>query len=230
MTAALIAGASGLVGSQLLPRLLDAPEFDQVIALGRRPLDTSKLGDSQRAKLIEKQVDLNSSESLESALGAAASGAEIFCALGTTIKKAGSQEAFRKVDLDAPLLLAKVAQSLSARQYTICTAVGADAKSSVFYNRVKGELEAALKELRFPRGVKIMHPSMLLGHREENRPIERIFGAPMKWTAPLLRGPLWKFRPIPAETVARAMFNAALKEPEGDRTYEGELLFKLGAS
>ncbi len=223
MAAAIIAGASGLVGSKLLPLLLEENELERVVALGRRPLGL------QHAKLAEKQIDLLSIGALKSAIAEAGQGAEIFCALGTTIKKAGSREAFRQVDLEAPLALAQAALEAGARQYTICTAVGADAKSRVFYNRVKGELEEALRALRFPRGVKIVHPSMILGHRQDYRPLERIVGAPMRWTAPIFKGPLWPFRPIPAELVASAMRNAALREPPGDRVYEGKELFRLAA-
>ncbi len=217
---AVIAGASGLVGQSLLQLLLESPEIDAVVSLGRRKLGLAS------PKLGEQILDFADAAALAGAL-AEARGDDVFCCLGTTIKKAGSQAAFRAVDHDAPLALAKAALGAGAQQFLVCTAVGADAHSRVFYSRVKGELEEALRGLAFPRGVKIVHPSMILGDRQERRPLESMLGLPMKWSSPIFKGPLWRYRPIAAERVARALFNAALREPPGDRCYEGKPLFRL---
>jgi len=213
---ALIAGASGLVGQQLLRQLLAAPEFEQV----GRPLGVSD------AKLREVAVDFGSALSLREAVQGAR-GTDVFCCLGTTLSKAGSQAAFRAVDHDAPLALARESLEAGAQQLILCTAVGADATSRIFYSRVKGELEQALRGLSFPRGVKIVHPSMLLGHREEKRTAEWLGMGAMRALSPIFAGPLWRYRAIKDEQVARAMVNAALREPPGDRVYEGKPLFRL---
>jgi uncharacterized protein YbjT (DUF2867 family) len=155
-----------MVGGHLLQLLLDDAEYTSVAALVRRPLSL----ESRPAKLTEVVVDFDKPESYR----AHAAVDDVFCCLGTTIKKAGSQEAFRKVDVDYPLAVARVALEAGARRYLIVTAVGADAKSSLFYNRCKGEVDDALSAMPFPRGVAIFHPSMLLGDRDESRPAERV--------------------------------------------------------
>ena len=220
MRRAVIMGASGMVGSHLLRLLLESPEVESVTALGRRALPQT------HAKLRSATVDFADAAAMKAALEEARA-EELFCCLGTTINKAGSQAAFRAVDFDAPLNFAKAGLAAGGQQYSICTAAGADPHSRIFYSRVKGELELALHGLAFPRGIKIARPSMLLGHREENRTAEKILMPVMKALAPICKGPLWKYRPIAAESVARAMLNAAFREPPGDRVYEGKPLFVL---
>jgi uncharacterized protein YbjT (DUF2867 family) len=212
-----IAGAGGLVGSHLLALLLDDAEVARVTALVRHPLAVS------RAKLVEAVVDFDHPESLRAHLAVDA----VFCALGTTLKQAGSQAVFRQVDLDYPLTLARLAIGAGAKQYLVVTAVGADAHSRVFYSRVKGELEDALRVLSFPRGLHVFHPSMLLGERKEHRPAERAIAVIMRATAPLFGGPLTRYRAIQAEDVARAMRNAAKRAEGGVNVYEGRSLFEL---
>ena len=225
-----IAGASGLVGSQLLRLLLDtsrsgaspsdAPEIESVTALVRRRLGITN------PRLHEVIVDFADAVALHAVLEQVRP-TDVFCCLGTTIAKAGSQAAFRAVDLDAPLALARASLAVGAEQFLAVTAVGADAKSSIFYNRVKGELEQALHQLSFPRGVKLMHPSLLLGHRAERRPAELFAMGAMRMSARLFAGPLWRYRAIKDVQVAQALLHAALREPPGDRTYEGKSLFLL---
>jgi uncharacterized protein YbjT (DUF2867 family) len=149
----------------------------------------------------------------------------VFCALGTTMKKAGSEAAFRQVDYDYPLAAARAAAGAGARRYAIVTAVGADASSRVLYNRVKGELEDALRALPFPSGVRILRPSLLLGDREESRPGEAVAAALLRTTAPLFGGRLARYRAIRAEDVARALLSAARSEGDGIVVYEGRALF-----
>jgi uncharacterized protein YbjT (DUF2867 family) len=214
---ALLYGATGLVGGELLKLLLASPDYASVCAPGRRQLPATD------PKLRSPVVDLGAPEQL-SHLSAVD---DVFCCLGTTIKKAGSQEAFRKVDHDYPLAAAKAAQAAGAKQFVICTAVGADAKSTVFYNRVKGELEQALAALKFPGGVKVLHPSLLLGDRSESRPGERLAIVALGGLRGVFGGPLAKWKPIEGREVAQAMLRAALREPAGSAVYEGKSLFAL---
>jgi uncharacterized protein YbjT (DUF2867 family) len=213
----LLLGATGMVGGHLLGLLLDDPDYTSVTVLTRRKLGLARL------KLVEVITDFDQPDSYRAHAGVD----DVFCCLGTTIKKAGSQEAFRKVDFEYPIAVGKVAAEAGAKQYLIVTAVGADAKSGIFYNRVKGEVEEALRALPFPRGLKIFHPSMLLGERGESRPAERAAAALVSLTAPLFVGGLKRYRGIEGSRVARAMWNAARGEPEGTRVYEGESLFAL---
>lgn len=214
----LIVGATGMVGGHLLALLLDDPEYGSVTVLTRRPLGRAD------PKLVEHVVDFDDPASYRAHAGVD----DVFCCLGTTIKKAGSREAFRRVDLEYPLAVARAAVEAGAGQYLIVTAVGADPGSRIFYNRVKGEVEASLRALPFLRGVKIFRPSMLLGERGEHRPAERVGVALMSLTAPLFVGGLKAYRAIEGSRVARAMWTAAKREPEGTRVYEGESLFALG--
>ncbi len=215
----LILGASGLVGGHLLRFVLDDPEYTNVVVLGRRSLGI------ESSKLVEVVVDFDRPETYR----AHAAVDDVFSCLGTTIKKAGSQEAFRKVDYEYPLAIARAASEARARQYLIVTAVGADSKSRVFYNRAKGEVEDALRSVAFPDGLKIFHPSLLLGDRDESRSGERVASVVMKATSGLFMGGLKRYRAIDASQVARAMWKAARTEPSGERVYEGASLFELAA-
>ena len=214
---ALLYGATGLVGRELLLLLLASPEVDAVIAPSRRPLPIS------HQKLTAPLVEFDD----PAALRALSAADDVFCCLGTTIKKAGSQAAFRKVDHDYPLAVARAAHAAGAKQFLVVTAVGADAKSGVFYNRVKGELEQALGALAFPGGVKVFHPSLILGDRAERRPAEAIAMGLMSATAGLFVGPLMRYRAIEGAGVARGLLRAALQEPAGNAVYEGAGLFAI---
>jgi uncharacterized protein YbjT (DUF2867 family) len=160
---AVITGASGLVGSRVLQLLLTQGSISQVIALSRRPLGVSS------PKLREVIVaDFSELESHATALR----GEVYFCCLGTTIKAAGSQAAFRRVDHDAVVGCGRIAKQHSARAFVLISAAGASPQSLVFYNRVKGEAEVALSALGLARLV-IFQPGLLMGDREEPRPGER---------------------------------------------------------
>jgi uncharacterized protein YbjT (DUF2867 family) len=214
---ALLLGATGLVGGHLLRLLLEDAEYTTVTVMTRRPLGL------ESPKLVEVTVDFSRPETYRDHLAVD----DVFCCLGTTIKTAGSQEAFRKVDLEYPLSVAQQAAAAGAGQFLIVTAVGASAKSRIFYNRVKGELEDALRLLSFPRGLKLFHPSMILGERNESRPGERVIAAISRATTALFVGGLRRFRAIEARDVAHAMWAAARRDPGGARVYEGAGLFDL---
>ncbi len=211
---ALVAGASGLVGGFLLDALLEDSGYREVHSLGRRPLD------KQHPKLVQHTVDFArlGDEALPPAQDA-------FCCLGTTLKKAGSQEAFRAVDHDAVLAFASASKKAGVQRFLVVTALGSNARSRVFYNRVKGEAEEALKALGF-ESLVILQPSLLLGERAESRPGERAAIVASRVLAPLLR-PLAS-RPIEARTVARAMLALARDTPKGVRVVPSGELQELG--
>jgi uncharacterized protein YbjT (DUF2867 family) len=223
-------GASGLVGAELQKLLAADPAYERGVLLSRRVLGMAAPG------VADVAVEFDQPESFRERLAVD----DVFCCLGTTMKKAGSQAAFRKVDLEIPVAVGREARAAGARQYLIVTAVGADATSGIFYNRVKGEAEAALAALGFPGGLKVFRPSMLLGDRAERRPLERAGVALFAATRPLFAGGLTKYRAIDASAVARAMVKAATAAPEnGDASgtrsiesvtvYEGKRLFELAS-
>jgi uncharacterized protein YbjT (DUF2867 family) len=205
---ALVAGASGLVGGHLLRSLLADAAYTRVVMLGRRQIET------RHPKLEQRVVDFGA---LDAVTDVAADDA--FCCLGTTIKTAGSQEAFRKVDHDYVLAFARAGRRAGAAQFLLVTALGADPTSRIFYSRVKGEVEAAVRQLPY-RGVQIFRPSFLMGHRAEGRLAERIALPIARAVAPLLIGPLRRYRPIDAADVARAMVQIAKEAPRGPNVFE----------
>lgn len=216
MKTALIAGGSGLVGGRLLRLLLDAPEYSAVAAAVRRPLG---LG---HPKL--KEVELP-----PGAPAASPGPDEVFCCLGTTLAKAGGREAFRAVDYELPLALARWAAESGAKRFHLVTSLGADPRSRVFYSRVKGEVEEAVAAAGVP-SVAIYRPALLLGERRESRPAERVAQALLPLAAPLLVGPLRDYRPVLGETVARAMLRVAGEEAiPGATVFESARLAELGA-
>jgi len=194
-----IVGATGLVGQILLEKLLLEPSIEKVTAIVRRPLTRTD------PKLEVLAVDF---EGLEAALrGRTASVG--FCCLGTTIKKAGSQDAFRRVDHDYPLAFGRACAAAGAHKVLVVTAVGADAESSVFYNRVKGEVERDLQALALPE-LHFFRPSLILGERADRRPAEALAMALFKPLGALMVGPLARYRAVPAEAIAQAMLHVAL--------------------
>jgi uncharacterized protein YbjT (DUF2867 family) len=215
---AMLLGASGLVGGHCMRLLLAEPAYARVHAFVRRPLGHA------HAKLAEHVVDFDRLD--QSTVETRAD--DVFCCLGTTIAKAGSREAFRRVDHDYPLAAARVALRNGARRFLLVSALGADPRSRVFYNRVKGEVERAVSEIGF-EGVVIFRPSLLLGERAERRRGEEMGKRVMGVVGPLLVGPLRKYRGIRAETVARAMVRLALSDPTGVRVVESDEIERLGA-
>jgi uncharacterized protein YbjT (DUF2867 family) len=197
---ALLAGATGLVGGHVLTRLLAHPAYSRVEVLVRRELPV------RNPKLVQRVVDF---EHLEAVSGIAAD--DVFCCLGTTIRKAGSQQAFRRVDHDYPLALAGLARAAGAQQFLMVSSLGADARASVFYSRVKGETERDIAATGLDR-VVFMRPSILRGERQEVRAGERVGILVGRLIAPLFIGSLRKYRPIEADHVAAAMVYAANHE------------------
>ncbi|HBY63847.1 MAG TPA: oxidoreductase [Solibacterales bacterium] len=199
---AMIAGATGLVGGHCLRLLARTPEYSRIVALVRRETPLP-------ACVEQRVVDFGrlSEADLEE-------GADVFCALGTTIRKAGSQAAFRRVDLDYPQTLAQCAAARGSRRFLAVSSVGADAGSNNFYLRTKGEMERAVTAA----GLEATHffrPSFLIGERIEDRWGERIGIAAARAFGFLFVGGLKRYRAVTAETVAAAMVRSALSGERG---------------
>lgn len=177
---AVIIGATGLVGSLLLEKLLMDPEIHRVISISRRsiPRPSGPLGGKLKEVLVSDLSELSVHQ-------AELQGDLYFCCLGTTTKNAGSQENFRKVDYQAVVEFGKIAQAHQAKSLTVISASGANAQSLIFYNRVKGETEAALRDLHLQRLV-IFRPGLLIGERKEFRMAEKIFTNLYKVLTPIL--------------------------------------------
>jgi len=206
---ALVAGATGLVGSHLLELLLGDAHWSHVVTVGRRT--TSQ----QHHKLEQRVLDLGELETVSDVPHVD----DVFCCLGTTIKQAGSQPAFRLVDHAFVVGLARAGLRAGATQFLLVSAIGADPESRVFYSRVKGETETAIRKLAY-QSIQIFRPSLLLGARPEFRLGERItmLGAPV--LSALLFGRLRRYRPIQAAAVARAMVTIAHEAPRGPNVFE----------
>ncbi|HYH08491.1 MAG TPA: NAD(P)H-binding protein [Thermoanaerobaculia bacterium] len=200
----LLLGATGLVGRELLQQLLADDATSRLVTITRRPLGLT------HPKLESHVFDLGAMEKHAPLFAVDA----IFCALGTTIKVAGSQERFRHVDHGLPLLAARLGREHAASHYLLVSALGANARSRVFYNRVKGETENDIRALGYPR-FTIARPSLLLGPREEYRRGERI-AAKLGWLMPP------SMKPIEARDVARALVSAAKEGREGVRVLESK--------
>lgn len=206
---ALVAGASGLVGSQVLRLLLEDPTYSRVTVLARRELPLSHKKLEQRIASFDRLAQIADFPRVH----------DVFCCLGTTMKQAGSPDAFRKVDFTYVVELARVAVRHRASQFLVVTAVGADPQSRILYSRVKGETEEALRRLQF-ESIQIFRPSLVVGARAQGRPAERVawlLGLLVAWA---FVGPLSKYRPIKAETIARAMVRLAREAPRGTHVYE----------
>lgn len=194
-------GATGLVGKLVLPRLLDAPHVTCVIAPTRKPLGI------EHPRLFNPVVDFDALP-VDADWWAVDA---VVCTLGTTIGDAGSQAAFKRVDYGYPLLVAQLARKHGARTYALNSAMGANARSSIFYNRVKGELEEALMALDYPSLV-LVRPGVIDGERSTSRPGEARMLAVSRLLRPLL--PM-QWRPSRAARIADALVDAALNPPSG---------------
>ena len=205
---ALLAGATGLIGSQLLPLLLASERYAKVIVVGRKAVPML------HPKLVQVTTELDKLDEVRLKLIAD----DVFCCLGTTMRQAGSKEAFYKVDFLYVVKLAALAAGNFASQFMVVSSMGADAESRVYYSRVKGEMEAAVRQTPF-RAIHIFRPSLLLGNRDQPRLGERLGAVLLTLASPLLRGPLLKYRPVAAATVAAAMLRAAEDDGGGVRVH-----------
>jgi uncharacterized protein YbjT (DUF2867 family) len=209
---AVVAGATGLVGQSLVRQLAGDSGWREVRALTRRDLPP----ELARARVVPVPVDY---ARLDPPPEWAAVD-HVFCALGTTMRQAGSEAAFRRVDFDYPVALARATLARGARHFLLVTAVGASTSSRFFYNRVKGEVEAAIIALGF-RSLTIARPSLLLGDRGSFRWAEQVGRV-----AGVLAPPRW--RPVSGERVARALIAAAKRDEPGVRILENSELRAAG--
>ncbi len=216
---AIVAGGTGLIGGFLIRRLIAEPTYTRVIALTRRPLESVAA-----PKLENPLADFNALE--QSLANKDFAVDDAYCALGTTIKIAGSQAAFRKVDHDYILAFAQAAKARGAKRFLLVSAIGADAKSQIFYSRVKGETEQAVGALGFD-ALHIFRPGMLIGSRNEKRPVEEIGAAVAPFLNALMLGPARPYRSISAETVANAMVAAAANDIPGRRIHTYDEMERL---
>lgn len=213
---AIIAGASGLVGGLLLDILLQRPEYDEVIVLVRKELPLTD------KKLLQLPVDFDKLADYADDIN----GHAIFSCLGSTRAKTPDLTVYRKIDHDYPLQLAQIGAKNGIDQLHLVSSLGADEKSSNFYTKIKGETEEDIKT----SGVKSIHiyrPSLITGKRKEHRAFEGVLLAMARIIDPLLFGGMKKYRSIPAQTIAMAMFNQSLTKQEGIFIYPSDKIKEL---
>ncbi len=201
MKKAILFGASGFVGSYLLEELLDNSDYGQVTIVVRKPLDT------RHPKLKMLTGNYHSLSGLINDIEAD----DVFIALGTTKKKTPNEADYYQVDHNYPVLAAKIAKEKGAKSVFLVTAIGANVRSSIFYVRTKGEAERDIIALDYEH-TSIFRPSMIMGARKENRPLEKVMMTVWAIITPLLVGKLNKYKGIKGEDIAKAM-NRAAKNP-----------------
>ena len=219
MRTALLLGATGLVGRQTLGRLAADARWSRIVTLDRRPVAAASPTHTSHV------VDF---EHLDDASADVWACDDVFCAIGTTIRQAGSQAAFRHVDLDIPAHVAQRAHAAGATQMLLVSSMGADAGSRIFYNRTKGQAEAAVRGVGFET-VHILRPSLLTGDRAEARTGEQIAEAVLRLARPLLVGPLTNLRPTPAKDVAAALITFAAERAPGVHVHDPEQIRRRAA-
>lgn len=210
---ALLIGSTGLTGSLLLDILLAGEDYGKVVSFVRKATGIS------HPKLAEHVVDFDNAGTYKDFIG----GDDFFCCMGTTIKKAGTQEAFARVDLQYPLDFARIAKQKGIKQYLIISSIGANPLSKNFYLRTKGQVEEGLKNLNFDTAIAV-EPSFLTGERKEFRLGEKIGLYVMKVLSLFMVGKLRRYRSIEARQVARSMYDAAQAGLEGYYVLKSEQL------
>ncbi len=198
---ALLVGATGLIGGALLPLLLASDAYAKVWVLARRELGRTDARLAARVVDFDRLAELPDFPAVD----------DVYCCLGTTIKVAGSRAAFRRIDLDYVAQVARAARREGATRLAVVSAMGANSRSSVFYNRVKGDMETVVRALDFA-SLTIVRPSLLVGERGAPRLGERIGVAISRPLGPLIPR---NYRPIPADAVARAMLQFQLQGQPG---------------
>lgn len=206
---AIIAGASGLIGSHLLRQLLDGDAYAQVLVLTRRQLPM------QHAKLTQLVLDFDKMDEHADKI----TGDAVFCCLGTTVAQTPDKALYRKIDHNYPIRLAQLALKNGVQQFHWVSSVGADANSSNAYLKLKGETEDDLKKVGTP-SLHIYRPSMLTGRKEKQRFSESVINAIMKLADPLLMGNLTKYHSIPGSVVAKAMIGQSIDNETGTFIYQ----------
>lgn len=210
MKTVLVAGATGLIGNQLLHLLLADDTYSVVKAITRNPVDID------HPKLENIVIHFDRLTQYHETLRAD----DVFCCLGTTIKKVKTKEKFRKVDFEYPLELARITKANGASQFLLISALGADKKSGIFYNQVKGEVEEAIAQVGF-RSYHIFRPSLLLGDRQEHRSGEDAAKFVFKYLGFIVPD---KYKGIDSIKVARAMLAKAQQQQAGNFRHESKAL------
>ncbi|WP_442600040.1 oxidoreductase [Neobacillus sp. D3-1R] len=205
---ALIAGATGLVGNELLHILLNSQKYEKIFALVRRPLKV------KHPNLMEVICDFERLEEFEQYFAVD----DVFCTLGTTIKKAKTKEAMYRIDVEYPIAIAELAKEKGAKHFLIVSSVNANKNSRIWYSKMKGELEEKLKEIPYET-MSIFQPSLLLGNRSEFRLLEKIGIGIVRGLGSLLGNELRSRMGIEANTVANAMFHVAQIDQKGIHIY-----------
>ncbi len=214
---AIIFGSSGLTGRFLTELLLKDTRYDKLILFVRKEMPV------YHGKIRQVIFDPDNISEKESEIN----GDQAFCCIGTTIKKAGSKEVFFKIDHDLVINLAKASFKKGIPGFTVISSIGANAGTSNFYLNTKGLMEEKLKSIGF-KNLNILRPSMLLGLRSESRKLEEVGKVLMKALGFLLIGKLEKYKPVHAETVARAMINSANNNNHGTVIIESNSIQQLG--
>lgn len=214
---ALIIGATGLVGRRLLAGLLEEERYGTVYAIVRRPLVL------EHQKLREIVCDFDRLEEVTEAYAVD----DVFCCLGTTIKKARTREAMYRIDVTYPLTVAKLAKERGARHFILISSAGADPKSKIWYSRMKGELEQQLKSMSY-EALSILRPSLLLGEREEQRFMEKVSSDAVRGLFKTIRKPIPPQLGIEAGAVAQAMLSIADGNQGGTIVYSSKAIEALG--
>jgi uncharacterized protein YbjT (DUF2867 family) len=215
---AVLVGASGLVGQSILKILLDTVSYEKVVVITRRPIEVG------HSKVKQCVVHFDQLSSVESILR----GRDLFCCLGSTLKKAGSKEEFFRVDYAYTLEISQIAATHGVRQLFLVSSIGADPNSLIYYSQVKGKVEAAVSSLSF-QGIHIFRPSLLLGRRQERRPLEDFVAKASVPVWSVMVGPFKKYRPIPADVLAKAMVQAAKENRVGKHIYESNEIWDLAS-
>jgi uncharacterized protein YbjT (DUF2867 family) len=215
---AVVLGATGLIGRELLEELLQDDSYNEIKILTRNPMKKAD------PKLNQQVVNFSDHLEFKNALLKVDS---IFCCIGTTMKKVGGNKSlYREIDFAIPVNAAQWGQELGVRKFIFVSAVGARPDSRNFYLRLKGEVEKAVSEIPL-ESVLIMRPSLLLGNRQQPRPVETFARAVMGSLSKLLKGKLEKYRAIQAKSVARAMIASSKQDLRGVHIYEYGAMMEL---
>ena len=213
---AIIAGASGLIGSKLLPLLLQHTDYDEVLVLVRKQLPLT------HKKLVQAVIDFDKLDDYSSML----TGRAVFCCLGTTQKQTPDRKQYYKIDHDYPVQLARIAKANGVPHFHLISAIGANAASSNFYLKMKGETERDVMAADV-KSLHIYQPSFLKGRTDGSRPAENFINGFMNLINPLLISDLKKYKSIKSETVAQAMVNQSLNAQAGVFIYPTDKIKKL---
>ena len=201
MRSVLVIGATGLVGSECIRLLVEDPTCSRIVVVARSP---------RPASLDSQKIEWNQCSFDELAVHPEYFEVDqIICAMGTTVRKTPSRDEYRKIDYEYPLTAARLGRQLGARHFLVVTALGADSRSPIFYNRLKGEVEDSLMKLDYP-SLTIARPSVLVGDRKESRRSEKL-----AWKFGFLMPK--KYKPVQVASVARALVNAARLDLPGVR-------------